>query len=173
MSTSPDIIILGGGHNGLVCAAYLAKAGRQVLVLEAASQVGGLGATREFAPGFRASVAHTLPQLSRKLVADLELERHGFSLAAQALPTVALSRDGQHMQVADDRLDGGSAADAAAYLDYVRLLKKFAQAINPFWHKQPPVMGSGNFRDIATLGQFGWKLRTLGKADMREMMRMH
>ena len=62
-------------------------------------------------------MAHTLPQLSRKLVADLELERHGFSLAAQALPTVALSRDGQHMHVADDRLDGGSAADAAAYRD--------------------------------------------------------
>ena len=68
MSKSPDIIVIGGGHNGLVCAALLAKAGRQVLVLEAASQAGGLGATREFAPGFRASVAHTLPQLNRQLV---------------------------------------------------------------------------------------------------------
>ena len=172
MSKSPDIIIIGGGHNGLVCAAYLAKAGRQVLVLEAAAQAGGLGATREFAPGFRASVAHTLPQLSRKLVTDLELERHGFSLAAQALPTVALSPDGQHMSVAAGHLRGGSAQDSAAYLEYVRLLNKFAKAINPFWHKQPPMMGSGNFKDVATLGQFGWKLRTLGKADMREMMRM-
>jgi phytoene dehydrogenase-like protein len=172
MSKSPDIIVIGGGHNGLVCAAYLAKAGRHVLVLEAASQAGGLGATREFAPGFRASVAHTLPQLHRRLVDDLELERHGFSLAARALPTVALSPDGQHMSVADGHLRGGSAEDAAAYLDYLRLLKKFAKAINPFWHKQPPIPGSGNFRDVATLGQFGWKLRTLGKDDMREMMRM-
>ncbi|MEE4146877.1 MAG: NAD(P)/FAD-dependent oxidoreductase [Halieaceae bacterium] len=172
MSKSPDIIIIGGGHNGLVCAAYLAKAGRRVLVLEAASQVGGLGATREFAPGFRASVAHTLPQLSRKLVADLALEHHGFTLAAQALPTVALSRNGQHLHVADGRLHGGSAADSAAYLDYARLMKKFAEAINPFWHKEPPVPGSGKFRDIATLGQFGWKLRTLGRTDMRELMRM-
>ena len=54
MSKSYDIVIIGGGHNGLVCAAYLAKAGRKVLILEAGSQPGGLGATREFAPGFRA-----------------------------------------------------------------------------------------------------------------------
>ena len=51
MSKQYDAIIIGGGHNGLVCAAYLGKAGRSVLVLEAAEQLGGLGATREFAPG--------------------------------------------------------------------------------------------------------------------------
>ena len=172
MSKSPEIIIIGGGHNGLVCAAYLAKAGRQVLVLEAAAQPGGLGATREFAPGFRASVAHTLPQLSRQLVNDLELERHGFGLAEKALPTIALSLDGQHISVAGGELHGASAADSKAYLDYARLMQKFAKAINPFWRKRPPVLGSGDFRDVATLGQFGWKLRTLGRTDMREMMRM-
>ncbi len=172
MSKKPDTIIIGGGHNGLVCAAYLAKAGQQVLVLEAASQPGGLGCTREFLPGFRASVAHTLPQLGKKLVTDLALESHGFSLAAPSLPSVALSTTGEHITVAGNTLIGASDGDTAAYSAYLQLMQKFAKAIDPFWHKRPPMIGSGRLRDALTLGQFGWNLRTLGKDDMREMMRM-
>lgn len=171
MSKPYDVIIIGGGHNGLTCAAYLAKAGRKVLVLEAAERPGGLGATREFVPGFRASVAHSLPQLTRRLVNDLQLERHGFRLAA-SLETVALSSTGAHITIGEHGVRGASAGDAAAYGDYLRLMQKFATAIAPFWHKRPPMIGEGNLKDLATLGQFGWKLRTLGKADMREMMRM-
>ncbi len=69
---SSNVVIIGGGHNGLVCAAYLAKAGKKVTVLEAADQVGGAAATREFTPGFKASVAHLLylldEDISRELV---------------------------------------------------------------------------------------------------------
>jgi phytoene dehydrogenase-like protein len=172
MNKSHDIVIIGGGHNGLACAAYLAKAGRKVLVLEAGSQAGGLGATREFAPGFRASVADTLPQLGRQLVTELELERHGFSLAAESLPTVALSATAGHLTISPQGLAGACAADTASYQGYQQLMQKFAKAIKPFWHKRPPVLGSGGLKDAATLGQFGWNLRTLGKTDMRELMRM-
>lgn len=172
MSKFYDAVIIGGGHNGLSCAGYLAKAGQKVLVLEAAPQLGGLGATREFAPGFRASVAHTLPQLSKKLVQDLKLKAHGFELAAHSLDTIALSPEGQHITIGHGKVLGGNAEDTQAYHKYLQLMQKFAAAINPFWHKTPPVIGAGGVNNIGTLAQFGWKLRTLGKTDMREMMRM-
>ena len=120
-----DVLVIGAGHNGLACAAYLAKAGRKVLVVEANEQVGGLAATREFAPGFRASVAHSLPQLSRGLVQDLGLEKHGFKLAADALPTIAMSPGQSPISITADSLTGASEADKAAYPEYRRLLVKF------------------------------------------------
>ncbi len=169
---SREVIIIGGGHNGLACAAYLARAGKQVTVLEASTRLGGLGATREFAPGFRASVAHTLPQLDKKLVDDLNLTRHRFTLAAENLPTVALGTDGRHIIVTPGGLEGASAKDSAAYAEYRRLLNRFASAVKPFWYKRPPRIDGGSRGDLLTLGQFAWNLRRLGKEDVREMMRM-
>ena len=77
MTDSNTIVIIGGGHNGLVCAAYLAKAGRKVTVLEAADQVGGVAATREFSPGFKASCAHLLYLLDKNISKDLALKSNG------------------------------------------------------------------------------------------------
>ena len=73
-----DSIIIGAGHNGLVCAAYLAKGGQRVLVLEAADTPGGLAAGREFHPGFHASVAHSTGHFSTQIADDLNLAAHGF-----------------------------------------------------------------------------------------------
>ena len=169
---SKDVIIIGGGHNGLTCAAYLAKDGHKVALLEASDELGGLGATREVAPGYRASVAHTLPQLDRKLVTDLDLEKHGFALASDDLPTIALGSDGRHITITPNALLNAGADDTAAYPEYRRLLTRFARAIKPFNGKRPPRIEGGSKGDLLTLGQFGWNLRTLGKEDMREMMRM-
>ena len=167
-----DAVIVGGGHNGLACAGYLAKAGKSVLVLEAADQLGGLGATREFSPGFKASVAHTLPQLTNKLVNDLQLRKHGFELAAPALKTVALSPEGKHIIIGNGELRGAGQADTESYKTYQKLLKRFADTLDATWHKTPPVMADGGLRDLSTLGMFGFKLRSLGRDDMREFMRI-
>src|SRR3954462_5327532 len=78
MTESPPTVIIGAGHNGLVCAAYLARAGRRVLVLEASGDVGGAALTREFAPGYKVSaIAHLLHLLDPAIAQDLSLERHG------------------------------------------------------------------------------------------------
>ncbi|MEE9575604.1 MAG: FAD-dependent oxidoreductase, partial [Gammaproteobacteria bacterium] len=83
-----DAIIIGAGHNGLICAAYLAKSGKRVLVLEANDQMGGLGAEREFHPGFKATVAHTVSHLPAEIVNGLELQKHGLAIASDPLSTV-------------------------------------------------------------------------------------
>ena len=84
-----DTIIIGAGHNGLVCASYLAKAGRKVLVLEANEQVGGAAITREFAEGFSVSAcAHLLNLLHPQVISDLSLEQHGLKMAATDLSTI-------------------------------------------------------------------------------------
>src|SRR6185312_4973751 len=76
-----DIVIIGAGHNGLTAAAYLARAGLSVIVLEKNSVVGGAAVTEEFAPGFSNSVAsYTVSLLNPKVIADLELHRHGLEI---------------------------------------------------------------------------------------------
>src|SRR6218665_1837125 len=90
-TTSRDAVIIGGGHNGLVCAFYLAKAGLKVTVCEARGVVGGAAVTEEFHPGFRNSVAaYTVSLLNPKVIADLDLTRHGLKVverkAANFLP---------------------------------------------------------------------------------------
>jgi phytoene dehydrogenase-like protein len=167
-----DTIIIGAGHNGLVCAAYLARKGQKVLVLEASETLGGLASTREFHPGFKASVAHTLNQFSPKIAADLQLERHGYAGAGAALPTVGLGRDGKHVQVHNGTVAGVSDADAKKYGEYIALLERCAGALEPSWLKTMPRIGNNTLKELLTFAQVGIKLRFLGKKDMREFLRI-
>lgn len=167
-----DSIIIGAGHNGLVCATYLARKGQRVLVLEASDSPGGLAATREFHPGFKASVAHTISHFSATVASELKLGKHGFSLGRKAMPTVGLNLAGDPLIMAGAKVSGVSDADVHSYRDYHRLLQRFARMLKPFWLKTMPRIGHNSVPDIMTFAQMGLKLRLLGKKDMGEFMRI-
>src|SRR4029453_17178874 len=100
---SADVIIIGGGHNGLTCAAYLAAAGLKVTVLERRGMVGGAAVTEEFHPGFRNSVAsYTVSLLNPTVIRDLELHRHGLKVVERKMANF-LPLDGDHFCVGEGR----------------------------------------------------------------------
>ena len=170
---SSNVVIIGGGHNGLVCAAYLAKAGKKVTVLEAADQVGGVAATREFAPGFKASVAHLLYLLDEHISNELGLQAHGLRMAKAGLNTIALAEDGNHITISTEGVDGGglSSQDKAAYEEYRRFMSKFAGVIGALHNKIPPRI-TYQRKDLIALGKTALKLRMMGRDDMREFLRI-
>mgnify|MGYP000305456958 CR=1 FL=1 len=169
------IVIIGGGHNALVCAAYLAKAGRDVTVLEAAEQLGGLAATREFTPGFKVSAAaHLLYLLDHGIRKDLGLDDAGLRFSQTDVATTALAADGNHLLIAGDELQGAniSAADQAAMKEYRRLTERFARIVNRLNNRIPPRIGTRNASDWMTLARTALDIRMLGKNNMREFLRI-
>src|SRR6201996_5535136 len=96
--TETDVIIIGAGHNGLTCAAYLAKAGLRVKVVERPHTTGGAAVTQEFHPGFRNSVAaYTVSLLQPKIISDLELEKHGLRIVMRKLNNFLPLPDGRYL----------------------------------------------------------------------------
>ena len=174
MSSKYDVIIIGAGHNGLVCASYLARAGCSVLALEANDRVGGAAITREFAPGHSVSAgAHLLYMLAPGVVSDLQLDRHGMSLAAADLGTVALSADGNHLSLNGNTLAGGglSAADRAAYPEFMDKFLRFAGVLQKTFMQRPPRLAYAGPGELAELAKLGLNLRLLGRDRMQELLR--
>jgi phytoene dehydrogenase-like protein len=169
--THYDTIIIGAGHNGLVCAAYLARSGQKVLLLEAADTLGGLAATREFHPGFQASVAHSVTHFSTKVIKDLELTKHGCSFEAP-MAQIGLNESGEHVVIQGSSVTGVSDNDKAAYTKYRQQMIKFASVLKSAWLKTMPRIGNNSLAEMVTFGQTGLKLRLLGKEGMGEFLRV-
>ena len=168
-------VIIGAGHNGLVCAAYLAKAGKQVTVLEATEQVGGAAITREFAPGFKVSAgAHLLFMLDKTVRKELSLDSAGLSFSQQDMNTTALAEDGNHLVIAGDSLQGANISDAdrVAMKEYRRFMNRFAGVLNRLNNRIPPRIGTKDRSDWMSLAKMALNIRMLGKDDMREFLRI-
>jgi phytoene dehydrogenase-like protein len=156
----------------LVCAAYLAKSGQRVLVLEASDAAGGLGASREFHPGFHASVAHSISHFPQKIADDLNLASVGFAKTSNLLPTIGLSADQKHVVLQQDSVSGTSADDTESYHNYSRLMHRFAGVLKPFWLKTMPPIGDNSLAEMMTFAHLGLNVRRIGRKDMREFLRV-
>ncbi|MGI9334967.1 MAG: phytoene desaturase family protein [Gammaproteobacteria bacterium] len=174
--SSCDVAIIGGGHNALVCACYLARSRLDVLVLEAQDVVGGCAVTEEFYPGFRNSVAsYTVSLLHPKIIDDLRLREHGLRLLRRPL--------GNFLPLSDDEslsLGGGLATTQA---EFARFSKRDAQRLPAYYDMlsrvthtlrslllTTPPTGAGGIADIVNLLSAGKRLRSLERETRQDLL---
>src|SRR5258708_21938094 len=173
-----DVIIVGGGHNGLVAAFYLAKAGFKPLVLERRPQVGGAAVTDDFHPGCRCStLAHTAGQIRPDIVRDMHLEKHGLKFITPETCVTALSPDGRALSLYQDEnksaqaIAAFSAKDAAKYPEFEKSLGKISKVIAEALATTPPDIDHPSGGDLWSMLKTGRALRNLGKRDMYRVLR--
>ena len=178
MSSARDIVIIGGGHNGLVAAFSLAKAGFRPLVLERRNQVGGAAITEEFHPGFRSSVlAHSAGPLRPEIIRDMQLEQHGLKLIAPEVAVTALSPEGRALilyrgiERSAQEIAKFSEADAAKYREFQPALEKASRVIGKSLSQTPPEIERPTTADLFGLLQLGRSLRGLGKSNNYNLLR--
>ncbi|MGA9475670.1 MAG: NAD(P)/FAD-dependent oxidoreductase [Terriglobales bacterium] len=178
MAEARDIIIVGGGHNGLVAAFYLAKAGFKPLVLERRSLVGGAAITEEFHPGFRCStLAHSAGPLRADVVRDMQLERRGLKITKPDVSTVSLLADGRALVLYSDvkkaaqEITQWSAKDATGYADFATALGKISKVIGEALLLTPPNIDEPSSGDLWGMLKTGRSIRNLGKKDLYRVLR--
>ncbi len=178
MAETRDVVIIGGGHNGLVAAFYLARAGFKPLVLEQRPQVGGAAITQEFSSGFRCStLAHSAGPLLPEIMRDMQLERHGLKLVRPEAGVTALSPDGRALVLYNDVMRAAqevgkfSASDAAKYPALQAALEKIGKVISEVLRLPPPDIEDPSRSDLWGMLKAGRSLRKLGKKDMYRLLR--
>lgn len=174
-----DAIIIGGGHNGLVCAFYLARAGLKVTVLERRTVVGGAAVTEEFHPGFRNSVAaYTVSLLNPKVIGDMNLAGHGLRIVERPLSNFLPLDDTRYLKLGAGRTASEvarfSQRDAERLEDYKRHLDSAAELLRELVLQTPPNRVQGSWLtalpELIKAGKLGNRMRGLSLATQRELL---
>jgi len=174
-----DALIIGGGHNGLTCSAYLASAGLRVVVLERRSVVGGAAVTEEFHPGFRNSVAsYTVSLLNPKVIRDLQLARHGLRIVERRCANFLPTADGSYLITGAGRTEAQvarfSTRDAARVPEYGRRLDAIADVLRDLVLTTPPNAIEGGWSaalpELVRAARVGGRLRRLDMNLRRELL---
>jgi phytoene dehydrogenase-like protein len=173
-----DVTIIGGGHNGLVAACYLAKGGLKTLVLERREVVGGGAVTEEIAPGFRVSTLdHAAGPFSAAVAADLDLSRFGLEMITPEVRVLALSPDGRALGIYNDttrtvsEVKNFSEHDAKSYPEFVNSFSRIGRVLAPLVSMTPPAIDRPSAGDVWELGKVGLAFRKLGKKDEYRLLR--
>lgn len=176
MPNTYDAIIIGAGHNGLVTAAYLARAGQRVLVLERRDVLGGCCVTEEVWPGFKVSTAAYVNSLLRpEIIRDLELKKHGFDMLPRSPSSFTPYPDGRYLMMGPDRdltlreIAKFSARDAERYPEYEAMLTRVADVLEPLLTQTPP-NPFGGLWDLWDMGRIGMKFRAMGARTVTEAL---
>ncbi len=176
-----DAVIIGAGHNGLTCAAYLAAAGLKVIVLERRAVVGGAAVTEEFHPGFRNSVAaYTVSLLNPKVIRELELARFGLRVVERRLSNFLPTADGRYLCTGAGRTAAEVARfshdDAQRLDDYGARLDRIADVLRELVLQTPPNVVRGDWRtalpQLMQAARVGNRLRRLDLTMQRELLRL-
>ena len=173
-----DVVIIGAGHNGLTCAAYLAMAGLKVKVLERRAIVGGAAVTEEFHPGFRNSIAaYAVSLLNPKIIADLRLFDHGLKIVERRAQNFLPTSDGGYLLAAQGRTESNiakfSASDAGRYAAFTRELDSSADLLRDLVLQAPPNLTRGaklaNLGEVLKAGRLGNRLRRLSTDNLQTL----
>jgi phytoene dehydrogenase-like protein len=173
-----NVVIIGGGHNGLITAFYLAKAGFQPLVLERRPQTGGAAITEEFHPGFRCStLAHATGPLRPEVVRDLQLEKHGLRMIRPEVELTALTLHGRALMLSSDAKKSAQAIaqssqkDATKYAQFQASLARIGRVVSKAFALAPPKLDEPSSGDLWGMLTTARSVRKLGRRDMYRLLR--